>query len=135
MVGEGVQRWTPPGRADAMTAAELTEGLALVPVENIHPGPLQPRTTTGSIDLIHQLADSMGAGRHEPLLEVEYSPLRPGYYQIVCGEQRWRAAKEAGIGLVLVRVLKGLNHLTRLQKQYEENRLRADLTPADDAYL
>jgi len=118
-----------------MTAAELTEGLALVPVENIHPGPLQPRTTTGSIDLIHQLADSMRAGRHEPLLEVEYSPLRPGYYQIVCGEQRWRAAKEAGIGLVLVRVLKGLNHLTRLQKQYEENRLRADLTPADDAYL
>ncbi|MHB8685953.1 MAG: ParB/RepB/Spo0J family partition protein [Candidatus Dormibacteraceae bacterium] len=117
-----------------MTPAPLPEGLALVAVENIHPGPLQPRTTI-SIELIHQLADSMRAGRHQPLLEVERSPLRPGQYQIVCGEQRWRAAKEAGVGLVLVRVLNGLNHLTRLRKQYEENRLRADLTPADDAYL
>ncbi len=102
-------------------------------MENIHPGPLQPRTTT-SVELVHQLADSMRAGRHEPLLEVEALPGRPGHYQIVCGEQRWRASKEAGVEHVLVRVLDGLGPLARLQKQYEENHLRAGLTPADDAY-
>lgn len=117
-----------------MTRSALPDGLAVVPVEHVHPGPLQPRTT-GSIELVHQLADSMRAGRHEPLLDVEPSPLRPGHFQIVCGEQRWRAAKEAGIERVLVRVLDGLTYVTRLQKQHEENRLRADLTPADDAHL
>ncbi len=125
-----------PASATEMTwtAAGLPESLALVPVENIHPGPLQPRTTV-SLELVHRLADSMRSGRHEPLLEVEPAPLQPGHYRIVCGEQRWRAAKEAGLERVLVRVLDGLNYLARLQKQYEENRLRADLTPADDAYL
>lgn len=117
-----------------MTRTPLPGGLVLVPVDRVHPGPLQPRTTV-SVELVHQLADSMRAGRHEPLLDVERSPLRPGNYQIVCGEQRWRAAKEAGVERVLVRVLDGLDHVSRLQKQHEENRLRADLTPSDDAHL
>ena len=117
-----------------MTRSVAPQGVVMVPVEHIHPGPLQPRTTV-SMELVHQLAESMRAGRHEPLLDVERSPLRAGHYQIVCGEQRWRAAQEAGVERVLVRVLDGLNHVTRLQKQHEENCLRADLTPADDAYL
>src|SRR5487761_1192824 len=43
--------------------------------------------------------------------------------------------RRAALARVLVRVLDGLSHITRLQKQHEENRLRADLTPADDAHL
>lgn len=86
------------------------------------------------MELVRKLADSMRSGRHQPLLEVESIAVRPGHYQIVCGEQRWRAAKEAGVESVLVRVLDGLSHLARLQKQYEENRLRAGLTPVDDAH-
>lgn len=121
-------------RALGMNVPALPKGLALVQLANIHPGPLQPRTTT-SVELIHQLADSMRAGRHQPLLEVEPLAARPDHYQIVCGEQRWRAAKVAGVELVLVRVLDGLSPLARLQKQYEENRLRAGLTPADDAHV
>jgi len=74
--------------------AELPESLALVPVVNIHPGPLQPRTTV-SVELVPQLADSKQAGRHEPLFEVEPVPMQPGHYQIACGVQRWLALKEA----------------------------------------
>lgn len=117
-----------------MTRDALPEGLALVPIEHIHPGPLQPRASV-SVDLVHQMADSMRAGRHQPLLDVEPSASQPGHYQVVCGEQRWRAAKEAGVERVLVRVLRDLDHIARLRKQHEENRLRANLTPADDAYL
>ncbi len=117
-----------------MTQTKLPDGLAFIAIERIHPCSLQPRVTV-STDLVQKLAESMRAGRHDPLLEVEPVPLQPGDYQIVCGEQRWRAAKEAGLKRVLVRVHERLNYLARLQKQYEENRLRADLTPAEDAHL
>jgi len=106
----------------------------MVSVERVHPSPLQPRTTI-SMDLVSKMAQSMRAGRHEPVLEVEPLGTEPGHYQIVCGEQRWRAAKEAGLDRVLVRIHERLGSLQRLQKQYEENRLRADLTPYEDAQL
>lgn len=123
----GVKRLTPGGPA-------LPPNLALVPVEHVHPSRLQPRTSV-SADLVAKMADSMRAGRHQPLLEVEPMRERAGHYRIVCGEQRWRAAKRAGLALVLVRIHQGLSSLQRLQKQYEENRLRAGLTAYEDAQL
>ncbi len=117
-----------------MSRQPLPDGLAMLPVENIHPSPLQPRTTV-SLDLVSKMAQSMRAGRHDPVLDVEPAPDMPGHYEIVCGEQRWRAAKEAGLDRVLVRIHERLGSLQRLQKQYEENRLRADLTPYEDAQL
>lgn len=117
-----------------MSNQPLPDGLAMVSIERIHPSPLQPRTTV-SMDLVSKLAQSMRAGRHDPVLEVEPAADRPGHYEIVCGEQRWRAAKEAGLDRVLVRIHERLGSLQRLQKQYEENRLRADLTPYEDAQL
>ncbi len=112
--------------------AARPEGLALVSVDHIHPCPFQPRVNV-SMDLVRKLAESMRAGRHEPLLEVEPAPLQPGHYQIVCGEQRWRAAREAGLKRILVRIHPRLAYLERLRKQYEENRLRSDLDPVEDA--
>jgi len=111
-----------------------TVGLAMVPIDDIHPCLLQPRVSV-SVDLVRKLADSMRAGRHDPVLEVETVPDRPGQYQIVCGEQRWRAAKEAGLTRVLVRVHQPLGYLERLRKQSEENRFRADLSPLEEAEL
>ena len=117
-----------------MTANNLPDDIALMPVDQIHPSPLQPRNSV-SMDLVRKLAESMRAGRHLPILEVEPDQQDPVKYQIVCGEQRWRAAKEAGLERVLVRIHRQLDYLTRLQKQYEENRLRADLSPFEDAQL
>ncbi len=85
------------------------------------------------MDLVDKLAASIKAGRHQPLLEVEPAG-RPGRYQIVCGEQRWRAARAAGITQVLVRLHPRLRYLERLEKQYEENRLRSDLDPVEQAH-
>ena len=112
----------------------LPTDLALVPVENVHPSPLQPRTSV-SMDLVSKLAESIRAGRHDPLLEVEPIRDQAGHYQIICGEQRWRAAKAAGLKRVLVRIHARLGSLQRLQKQYEENRLRAELTAHEDAQV
>jgi len=106
--------------------------LRTVPVDSIEVCPFQSRVNV-SVDLVARLADSMKAGRHEPLLDVEAVPDNANRYRIVCGEQRWRAAREAGITEVLVRVHPRLGYLDRLQKQYEENRLRAPLDAVEEA--
>lgn len=105
--------------------------LVLVPLDSLEPSAIQPRVNVAA-DLIAKLAASMKAGRHEPLLEVESISSRPQRFQILCGEQRWRAAREAGLKEVLVRVHPRLGYLERLTKQYEENRLRADLDPVEE---
>jgi len=107
--------------------------LVMVAVDAIEPCPIQPRVNV-SVDLVAKLAASMKAGRHEPVLDVEPVSGRHGRYQIVCGEQRWRAARQAGLDQVLVRVHRRLGYLERLEKQYEENRLRADLDAVEEAH-
>ncbi len=112
----------------------LAANLALVPVAHVHPSPLQPRSSV-SAELVAKMADSMRAGRHEPLLDVEPVRGRASHYRIVCGEQRWRAARAAGLARVMVRIHCGLSSIERLQRQYEENRLRAGLTAYEEAQL
>jgi len=111
----------------------LPADLAVLPVELIQPCPIQPRVNV-SVDFVDKLSGSIKSGRHQPVLEVEPSPGQLGTYQIVCGEQRWRAAKAAGLLEILVRIHPHLGYLERLEKQYEENRLRADLDLVEEAH-
>ena len=111
----------------------LPAGLAVVPVDLIQPCPIQPRVNV-SVEFVDKLSTSIKAGRHQPLLEVEPAPGHRGKYQIVFGEQRWRAAKAAGLLEILVRIHPHLGYLERLEKQYEENRLRADLDLVEEAH-
>jgi len=68
--------------------------LAHIPLEQIHPNPRQPRrrfeheSTAG-------LADSLRAqGLIQP---VVLRPRLEGGYELIAGERRWRAAREAGL--------------------------------------
>jgi ParB/RepB/Spo0J family partition protein len=108
-------------------------GLRMVAIERIRPCPYQPRVNV-SVRHVRQLAGSIATGRHNPFLEVEPDPAGGDLFQIVCGEQRWRGAVEAGATHVLVRVLANLRPLQRLEKQYEENRLRRDLEVNEEAH-
>src|SRR5205807_9941158 len=121
-----------PGR-QAGGGSEPDPGPRWLSIDSIEPCPIQPRVNI-SMDLVADLAESMAAGRHEPLIEVEPIPDRPGRYQIVCGEQRWRAAQRAGRTRIQVSVLTGLSYGDRLRKQYEENRLRTPLDPVEEAH-
>ena len=116
-----------------MIGNRVPPGLAIVPIDLIQPCPIQPRVNV-SVDLVAKLSDSIRSGRHQPLLEVEPAPGMRGPYQIVFGEQRWRAAKAAGLLEILVRVHPHLGYLERLEKQYEENHLRADLDVVEEAH-
>ena len=114
-------------------AATHPEGVAVLPLAVIDPCPIQPRVNI-SMRLVEQLSASMKAGRHQPLVDVEPAPGHRGRYQIVSGEQRWRAARAAGLTRVLARLHPPLGYLERLEKQFEENHLRADLDPVEEAH-
>ncbi len=131
--GVGLRPLTRRPETPVAEPRRLPGGLAMVAVHLIQPCPIQPRVNF-SVELIEQLSESIRAGRHHPVVEVEPAPGVPGRYQIVCGEQRWRAARAAGMAEIVVRAHPPLGYLERLQKQYEENRLRADLDPVEEAH-
>ena len=68
-----------------------------VPVELISPNPDQPRRRFDP-EALSALADSIAeAGLIQPLL---VRPLADGRYELIAGERRWRAAREAGLETV-----------------------------------
>ena len=65
-----------------------------VPVDLIRPNPDQPRRTVDPAT-ISALAESIAeAGVIQPLI---VRPLPDGRYELIAGERRWRAAREAGL--------------------------------------
>jgi len=71
--------------------------LAHLPVETIHPNPRQPRKRFDG-EATSSLADSIRAqGLVQP---VVVRPREAGGYELIAGERRWRAAREAGIATV-----------------------------------
>jgi ParB family chromosome partitioning protein len=71
--------------------------LAHLPVETIHANPRQPRKRFDG-EATSALADSLRAqGLVQP---VVVRPRAAGGYELIAGERRWRAAREAGIPTV-----------------------------------
>jgi ParB family chromosome partitioning protein len=110
------------------TAAEAPE-LREVPVELIRPNPDQPRSRIDPA-AIRSLAESVrGAGILQPLI---VRPLADGTYELIAGERRWRAAREAGLDRVPA-VVRDTEEPQRLQTALIENMAREDLNPVDEA--
>jgi ParB family chromosome partitioning protein len=106
-------------------AAELRE----LPVDLIRPNPDQPRTRFDA-ESISELAHSIEtAGVVQPLI---VRPLASGQYELVAGERRWRAAREAGLAEVPA-VIRDEGENERLQTALIENMAREDLNPVDEA--
>jgi ParB family chromosome partitioning protein len=71
--------------------------LAHLPVETIHPNPRQPRKRFDG-EATSALADSIRAqGLVQP---VVVRPRPAGGFELIAGERRWRAAREAGLPAV-----------------------------------
>jgi ParB family chromosome partitioning protein len=103
--------------------------LAHVSVEDIHPNPKQPRKRFES-DAVSGLAESIKAqGLIQP---VVLRPRLEGGYELIAGERRWRAAREAGIGTVPALVREADDRDTLLLGLVE-NVAREDLSPIEEA--
>src|SRR5207248_11759617 len=79
---------------------------------------------------IESLAASIAdAGIVQPLI---VRPLADGRYELVAGERRWRAAREARLATVPA-IVRGSDEAERLQTALIENVVREDLNPVDEA--
>ena len=106
-------------------AAELLE----VPVEAIHPNPKQPRKRFDG-EAGSGLAESVKRqGVIQPLL---VRPRAAGGYELIAGERRWRAAREAGHATVPA-VVREADDRDTLVLGLIENVAREQLTPVEEA--
>ena len=74
-------------------------GVRIVPVDHIEPNPEQPRMVFEQEALDELTASIREHGVLQPIL---VRPLGPNTYQIVAGERRWRASRQAGLETILV---------------------------------
>ena len=100
-----------------------------VPLQRIEPKQTQPRTVFEE-DRIDELADSIR--EHGVLSPLMVRSVEDGYYQIIAGERRWRAAREAGLTQVPVRVVIA-DDKTAFELAMVENLQREDLNPIEEA--
>lgn len=100
-----------------------------LPIQKLEPNPEQPRTEFDPVAL-EELAGSIRA--HGLLQPITVRPMEGGYYQIIAGERRWRACREAGLTEVPVTIL-NVDDRTAAQLALIENLQREDLSPAEEA--
>lgn len=98
-------------------------------IDELRPNPYQPRKVFDA-DAIEELKQSI----------IEYGIIQPLIvrqsikgYEIVVGERRYRAAKEAGFETVPV-IVKELTDERMMELALLENLQREDLTPIEEAY-
>ena len=70
------------------------EGSVSLPISQVEPGLNQPRKRFDP-EALAELADSIR--EHGIIQPLTVRRLSSGYYQIIAGERRWRAAKQAGL--------------------------------------
>ena len=113
---------------DAALKADTSDSLYL-PISQIEPYGNQPRKYFDETAL-HDLADSIR--EHGILQPLTVRKLSSGYYQIIAGERRWRAARIAGLQQVPAIVIEADDRkMTELA--LIENLQREDLNPIEEA--
>jgi ParB family chromosome partitioning protein len=124
-----------PSRAAAGTApapalaAGEGRGPGTLPLDQIEPNPMQPRTVFQPQALEELAASIRVSGIIQPLIVRRHGQS----FQIVAGERRWRAAKMAGLATVPV-VVQEVADPVMLQIALIENIQREDLNPIETAH-
>ncbi|MCI9670628.1 MAG: ParB/RepB/Spo0J family partition protein [Lawsonibacter sp.] len=105
------------------------EGSVALPISQVEPGLNQPRKRfeQGALD---DLAESIRV--HGIIQPLTVRRLASGYYQIIAGERRWRAAKAAGLQEVPAVIIEADDRKV-MELGLIENLQREDLNPAEEA--
>ena len=105
------------------------EGSVSLPISQVEPGLNQPRKRFDP-EALAELADSIRV--HGIIQPLTVRRLSSGYYQIIAGERRWRAAKEAGLAEVPAVIIEADDRKV-MELGLIENLQREDLNPAEEA--
>jgi len=100
-----------------------------LPVYKVEPNPDQPRREFDEEEL-QALADSISV--HGVIQPLTVREMPNGYYQIIAGERRWRAARIAGLSDVPVVVVEA-DDRKAMELALIENLQRQDLNPVEEA--
>ena len=100
-----------------------------LPITKVEPRAEQPRYTFDEVALAELSESIREYGMIQP---ITVRPLESGYYQIIAGERRWRAARMAGLSQVPVRVLEADDRRVS-EMALVENLQREDLNPIEEA--
>ncbi len=101
----------------------------LLPIYKVEPNPDQPRQDFDEEEL-QALADSIAVhGVIQPLTVRERGS---GYYQIIAGERRWRAARMANLSEIPAVILEADDKKV-MELALIENLQRSDLNPVEEA--
>lgn len=115
---------------DALFGADEQETeLQSLPITKVEPRMDQPREIFNE-DSLQELADSIA--QYGLIQPITVRLLDSGYYQIIAGERRWRAARLAGLTEVPVRVIEADDRRTA-ELALVENLQREDLNPIEEA--
>ena len=104
-------------------------GSVSLPIAQVEPGLKQPRKRFDQASLA-DLADSIRT--HGIIQPLTVRRLASGYYQIIAGERRWRAAKLAGLDQVPAVIIEADDRKV-MELGLIENLQREDLNPIEEA--
>lgn len=102
---------------------------AEVPVDSIRPNPRQPRDVfdeEAMAELVHSVKE---IGLLQP---VVVRPVGDDQFELVMGERRWRATKEAGL-VTIPAIVRDASDNSMLRDALLENLHRSDLNPLEEA--
>lgn len=118
---------------DALFGEELlpdeNANLRLLPIAKIEPNDRQPRESFDG-ERLEALADSIR--QHGVIQPITVRRLDGGYYQIIAGERRWRAARLAGLDELPARIVDA-DDRDAMVLALVENLQREDLNPVEQA--
>lgn len=105
-------------------------GSVTLPISQVEPGLKQPRRYFDQ-ESLSDLADSIRL--HGIIQPLTVRRLSSGYYQIIAGERRWRAAKQAGL-LEVPAVIVEADDRKVMELALIENLQRENLNPMEEAF-
>lgn len=110
-------------------SAEIGAQQMTLPIAKVEPKSDQPRRYFDPVSL-QELSDSIK--QHGMIQPITVRKLPTGYYQIIAGERRWRAARMAGLQEVPVTLIEADDRLAA-ELALVENLQRTDLNPVEEA--
>ncbi len=129
-LGKGLDSLLPRANTPAATPAEPDGGRPReIPIDQLDPNPFQTRSQMNEEQLSELAASITANGVVQPVL---VRPLANGRFQLIAGERRWRASRQAGKETIPA-ILRQVSDEQAMEITIVENLQRADLNPMEQA--